>query len=62
MQGQSKTLNQRRGRTFPICPEKVASSEGGCTNRGCTCMVPVPQHLLQVCATSISAARAYRWP
>lgn len=62
MQGQSKTLNQKGGSTFPICPKQVESSEGGCTKREYTCMVPVSQHLLEVCATSVSAASAYRWP
>lgn len=56
MQGQRETLNQKGRSTFSICPKQAE------TNSGCTCMVPVSQHQLEVCATSISAAGAYRWP
>lgn len=58
----SETPSRKGGSTFPTCPKKVETSSGGYINRGWTCMVPVSQHLLEDCATSISAASAYRWP
>lgn len=48
MQGQSETLNQKGGCTFPIFPKQVKISEGACTNGGHICTVLVSQHQLEV--------------
>lgn len=56
MQGQSETLNQKGGCTFPIFPKQVKISEGACTNGGHICTVLVSQHQLEVPVLTASAS------
>lgn len=46
---ETEPLNQKGRSSFPICSKQVGTSGGACTNRGCTCTVPVTQHRLETC-------------